>query len=115
MAVRAALKQVIGAYAIAILEKGNTSRIIVARKSSPMAIGIGDGEYFLSSDAASIIDYTQNFVYLNDNEIAIIEKGKPLHIMDLEGQDSQALYFCCVVRMNLRFIKQHAPGGAWRV
>ena len=89
VAVRAALKQVIGAYAIAILEKGNTSRIIVARKSSPMAIGIGEGEYFLSSDAASIIDYTQNFVYLNDNEIAIIEKGKPLHIMDLEGQDSQ--------------------------
>ena len=89
VAVRAALKQVIGAYAIAILEKGNTSRIIVARKSSPMAIGLGDGEYFLSSDAASIIDYTQNFVYLNDNEIAIIEKGKPLHIMDLEGQDSQ--------------------------
>ena len=89
VAVRAALKQVIGAYAIAILEKGNTSRLIVARKSSPMAIGIGDGEYFLSSDAASIIDYTQNFVYLNDNEIAIIEKGKPLHIMDLEGQDSQ--------------------------
>ena len=88
-AVRAALKQVIGAYAIAILEKGNTSRIIVARKSSPMAIGIGEGEYFLSSDAASIIDYTQNFVYLNDDEVAIIEKGKPLHIMDLEGQDSQ--------------------------
>ena len=89
VAVRAALKQVVGAYAIAILEKGNTSRIIVARKSSPMAIGIGDGEYFLSSDAASIIDYTQKFVYLNDNEIAIIEKGQPLHIMDLEGQDSQ--------------------------
>ena len=89
VAVRAALKQVIGAYAIAILEKGNTSRIIVARKSSPMAIGIGEGEYFLSSDAASIIDYTQNFVYLNDDEIAIIEKGKPLHIMNLEGQDTQ--------------------------
>ena len=89
VAVRAALKQVVGAYAIAILEKGNTSRIIVARKSSPMAIGIGDGEYFLSSDAASIIDYTQKFVYLNDNEIAIIEKGQPLHIMNLEGQDSQ--------------------------
>ena len=89
VAVRAALKQVVGAYAIAILDKGNTSRTIVARKSSPMAIGIGDGEYFLSSDAASIIDYTQKFVYLNDNEIAIIEKGQPLHIMDLEGQDSQ--------------------------
>ena len=57
-AVRVALKQVVGAYAIAIIEKGNTSRIIAARKSSPMAIGIGDGEYFLSSDAASItFDY----------------------------------------------------------
>ena len=87
-AVRVALKQVVGAYAIAVIEEGNTSRIIAARKSSPMAIGLGDGEYFLSSDAASIIDYTQDFVYLNDEEIAVVEKGKPLHIMNLEGKDT---------------------------
>ena len=87
-AVREALGQVVGAYAIAVIEKGNTSRIVAAKKSSPMAIGVGDGEYFISSDAASIIDYTQDFVYLNDGEIAVIEKGKPLHIMNLEGADS---------------------------
>jgi len=89
-AVRLALKQVVGAYAIAVVEKGNTSRIVAARKSSPMAIGIGDGEYFLSSDAASIIDYTQDFVYLNDGEVAVVEKGEPLRIMNLEGQESPA-------------------------
>jgi len=87
-AVRVALKQVVGAYAIAIIEKGDTSRIIAARKSSPMAIGVGKGEYFLSSDAASIIDYTQDFVYLNDGEVAVVEKGKDLRIMNLDGEDS---------------------------
>jgi len=87
-AVRTALKQVVGAYAIAVIEKGNGNRIIAARKSSPMSIGIGEGEYFLSSDAASIIDYTQDFVYLNDGEIAVIEKGKPLHLMNLDGEES---------------------------
>ena len=88
-AVRVSLKQVVGAYAIAVIEKGNTSRIIAARSSSPMAIGIGSGEYFLSSDAASIIDYSKDFVYLEDGQVAVIEKGRPLHIMNLEGQDSK--------------------------
>ena len=85
-AVRMALRQVVGAYAIAIIEKGVDNRIIAARESSPMAIGIGDGEYFLSSDAASIIDYTKDFVYLNDGEVAVIEKGKPLQIKNLSGE-----------------------------
>ena len=62
-AVRMALRQVVGAYAIAVVKRGDTDRIIAARQSSPMAIGIGEGEYFISSDAASIIDYTQKFVY----------------------------------------------------
>ncbi|MCR5409273.1 MAG: isomerizing glutamine--fructose-6-phosphate transaminase, partial [Bacteroidales bacterium] len=105
-AVRVALKQVVGAYAIAIIEKGNTSRIVAARKSSPMAIGLGDGEYFLSSDAASIIDYTQDFVYLNDGEIAVVEKGKPLHIMNLEGKDTPV----SIQKLNLS-ISQLEKGG----
>ena len=105
-AVRVALKQVVGAYAIAIIEKGNTSRIVAARKSSPMAIGLGDGEYFLSSDAASIIDYTQNFVYLNDGEIAVVEKGKPLHIMNLEGKNTPV----SIQKLNLS-ISQLEKGG----
>ena len=85
-AVRLALRQVVGAYAIAVIEKGHPLRIIAARQSSPMVIGIGEGEYFLSSDAASIIDYTNDFAYLNDGEIAIIEKGKPLEIKTLDNE-----------------------------
>ncbi|MCR4569826.1 MAG: glutamine--fructose-6-phosphate transaminase (isomerizing) [Bacteroidales bacterium] len=88
-AVRIALQQVVGAYAIAVVKRGDTNRIIAARQSSPMAIGIGEGEYFLSSDAASIIDYTQKFVYLNDGEVAVIEKGKPLQIKNLFGEPSK--------------------------
>ncbi|MBR1705429.1 MAG: glutamine--fructose-6-phosphate transaminase (isomerizing) [Bacteroidales bacterium] len=87
-AVRMALKQVVGAYAIAVIERGNTSQIIAAKQSSPMAIGIGKGEFFLSSDAASIIDYTQDFVYLGDGEVAVINKNKPLRIMNLGGKES---------------------------
>ena len=105
-AVRVALKQVVGAYAIAVIEEENPSRIIAARKSSPMAIGLGDGEYFLSSDAASIIDYTQDFVYLNDEEIAVVEKGKPLHIMNLEGKDTPV----SIQKLNLS-ISQLEKGG----
>ncbi len=88
-AVRMALRQVVGAYAIAVVKRGDTDRIIAARQSSPMAIGIGEGEYFISSDAASIIDYTQKFVYLNDGEVAVIEKGKPLQIKNLYGEPSR--------------------------
>ncbi|MCI6492728.1 MAG: glutamine--fructose-6-phosphate transaminase (isomerizing) [Bacteroidales bacterium] len=87
-AVRLALKQAVGAYAIAVIEKGNPDQIIAARQSSPMVIGIGEGEYFLSSDAASIIDYTNDFAYLNDGEIAIINKNKPLEIKTLENETS---------------------------
>ncbi|MBQ7268759.1 MAG: glutamine--fructose-6-phosphate transaminase (isomerizing) [Bacteroidales bacterium] len=105
-AVRIALKQVVGAYAIALIEKGNTTRIVAARKSSPMAIGIGDGEYFLSSDAASIIDYTQSFVYLKDGEVAVIEKGKPLHITNLEGREAPV----SIQKLNLS-ISQLEKGG----
>lgn len=88
-AVRMALRQVVGAYAIAVVKRGDTDRIIAARQSSPMAIGIGEGEYFISSDAASIIDYTQKFVYLNDGEVAVIEKGNPLQIKNLYGEPSK--------------------------
>ena len=88
-AVRIALRQVVGAYAIAVIKRGDPDRIIAARQSSPMAIGIGEGEYFISSDAASIIDYTQKFVYLKDGEVTTIEKGKPLQIKNLYGEPSK--------------------------
>lgn len=88
-AVRQALRQVVGAYAIAVIEKGNPDEIIAARQSSPMVVGIGQGEYFLSSDAASIIEYTQDFVYVNDGEIAVINRNAPLKVLTLDNHDAR--------------------------
>lgn len=87
-AVREALKQVIGAYAIAVIEKNNPDTIIAARQSSPLVIGIGDGEMFLASDATPFVEYTKDAVYLKDGEIAVIERNKPLKIMNLDNQES---------------------------
>ena len=79
------LHQIVGAYAIAVIEKGNPNCIIAARKSSPLVIGIGDNEFFLASDATTIIEYTDKVVYLNDEEIAKIERDKPLKIINLKN------------------------------
>ena len=87
-AVRMALKQVIGAYAIALIEKDNPNKIIAARNSSPLAVGIGEDEMFLASDATPFIEYTKDCVYLKDGEIAVIEKGEPLKILTLENEES---------------------------
>lgn len=88
-AVRQALKQVIGAYAIAVVEKDNPDLIIAARQSSPLAVGIGDGEFFLASDASPFIEYTNECVYLKDGEIAEIRRGEPLKITTLDNKESE--------------------------
>ena len=72
-AVRIALNEVIGAYAIVIMNKDEPDELIAARKGSPMVLGVGKGEYFIASDASPIIEYTKNVIYLNDNEIAYIK------------------------------------------
>ena len=74
-AVRSALKQVVGAYAIVILSKNHPEHLIAARKGSPLVVGIGEerGEYFFASDATPIVEYTKKVIYLKDNEIAIVE------------------------------------------
>lgn len=87
-AVREALKQVVGAYAIAVIEKDNPDRIIAARKSSPLVVGIGENETFLASDATPFVEYTKDCVYLKDEELAVIERGEPLKILNLENQES---------------------------
>ncbi len=74
-AVRMALLEVIGAYAIVIMSKDEPGLLIAARKGSPLVIGVGKGEYFIASDASPIVEYTKNVVYLNDNEIAYIRPG----------------------------------------
>ena len=82
-AVQQALSQVVGAYAIGVIEKNNTNLLITARKGSPLVIGLGEGEYFLGSDASPLIEYTKKVIYVGDEEIAKIEKGKELEIVNL--------------------------------
>lgn len=74
-AVRMALTQVVGAYAIVILSKSNPNYLIGARKGSPMVVGIGENEHFIASDATPIVEYTRNVVYLNDGELVIIDNN----------------------------------------
>ena len=87
-AVKEALRQVVGAYAIAVIEKGNPDTIIAARKSSPLVIGIGEGEMFLASDATPIVEYTKDVVYVKDNEIAIVSKTEPLKLVNLNNEET---------------------------
>lgn len=75
-AVRLALHQVSGAYAIVIMDEEQPDQLIAARKGSPMVIGVGKGEYFIASDATPIIEYTKNVIYLNDNEIALLKRDE---------------------------------------
>jgi len=85
-AIRLALNQVIGAYAIVIMSNAHPNTLIVAKKSSPLVIGIGKDEYFLASDATPIIEYTKNVVYLEDEQMAIITKGKPIVMKTIQNQ-----------------------------
>ena len=84
-AVRLALSEVIGAYAIAVIDKFNPNEIVVAKKGSPLVIGIGGNEYFLASDAAPIIEYTKNVVYLEDGEIASLSLGKEMDLKTIDN------------------------------
>ncbi|MGY8951699.1 MAG: glutamine--fructose-6-phosphate transaminase (isomerizing), partial [Flavobacteriales bacterium] len=84
-AVRLALNEVVGAYAIIVMEQGVNNEFIAARKGSPLVIGIGEGEYFVASDASPIVEYTRDVVYLNDGEIALINKDADLVIRTIDN------------------------------
>ncbi|RCW93382.1 glutamine--fructose-6-phosphate transaminase (isomerizing) [Winogradskyella arenosi] len=79
-AVQIALNQVVGAYAIAVFDKNKPNEIVVAKLGSPLAIGIGDDEFFIASDASPFIEYTKNAVYLEDEEMAIIRRGRKIKV-----------------------------------
>jgi len=85
-AVRVALNQVVGAYAIVILVKNEPAKLIAARKGSPLVVGLGEdeGEFFMASDATPIVEYTKNVIYLNDGEIAVV-KNKELSIKTIDN------------------------------
>ncbi len=82
-AVRIALNQVVGAYAIVVLNKSNPNQLIAARKGSPLVIGIGEDEFFIASDASPIIEYTKNVVYLDEQEYAVINRDGNYQIRTL--------------------------------
>ena len=88
-AVQVALYQVIGAYAIAIVDKRDPRQIIAARKQSPIVVGIGDGEFFLGSDASPIIEYTDKVVYLEDGNIAQIRLGEEMRVISILGEEQE--------------------------
>lgn len=103
-AVRIALDQVVGAYAIVLISKNSPRRLVVARKSSPLVIGIGEGEYFLASDASPIVEYTKNVVYLNDYEIAVVDIERGLTIKTIENKPKTP--FIEELEMNLEALEK---------
>ena len=84
-AVRLTLNEVVGAYAILVIDTQNNNEMIAARKGSPLVIGIGKGEYFVASDASPIVEYTRNVVYLEDEQIARINKAEELEIKTISN------------------------------
>ncbi|MHC5200998.1 glutamine--fructose-6-phosphate transaminase (isomerizing) [Myroides sp. LJL119] len=105
-AVQIALNQVVGAYAIAVMDIKKPNEIIAARLGSPLAIGIGDNEYFITSDASPFIEYTNNAIYLEDEEMAIIRLHKPLIIRKIKD-DSLVDHYVQELQLNLEQIEKN--------
>lgn len=105
-AVQVALHQVIGAYAVAVLDKNNPRQIIAARKQSPLVVGIGDGEFYLGSDASPIVEYTDKVVYLEDGNIAVLVPGEELKVVDIYNEKQNAV----VKKVNIN-LGQIEKGG----
>jgi len=104
-AVQLALNQVVGAYAIAVFDKKNPNELVAARLGSPLAIGIGDGEFFIASDASPFIEYTSNAIYLEDGEMANIRLHKSLKVRKIKD-DSVVDPYIQELQMNLEQIEK---------
>jgi glucosamine--fructose-6-phosphate aminotransferase (isomerizing) len=104
-AVQIALNQVVGAYAICVFDRENPDEIIVARLGSPIAIGVGEDEFFVASDASPFIEYTSNAIYLEDEEMAIVRLHKPLKIRKIKD-DSLVDPYVQELQMNLEQIEK---------
>lgn len=85
-AVRIALNQVVGAYAIVLVSKDEPDMLVAARKGSPLVVGIGKGDFYLASDAAPIVEYTQDVVYINDEEVVTVKKGDKIKIRTIKNK-----------------------------
>jgi glutamine---fructose-6-phosphate transaminase (isomerizing) len=91
--IRLALEQVVGAYAIVVISKDNPHQFVAARKSSPLVVGIGnDNDFYLASDASPIVEHTKNVVYLNDGEIAILDRVEGLKVYNIHNSEQKNPY-----------------------
>ncbi|RMB56397.1 glutamine--fructose-6-phosphate transaminase (isomerizing) [Dokdonia sinensis] len=104
-AVQIALNQTVGAYAIAVFDKTKPDEIIVARLGSPLAIGVGDDEFFIASDATPFIEYTNNAIYLEDGEMAIVRRHKDLKIRKIKD-DTLVVPYIQELQLNLEQIEK---------
>ncbi|MFN3755807.1 MAG: glutamine--fructose-6-phosphate transaminase (isomerizing) [Flavobacterium sp.] len=104
-AVQIALNQVIGAYAIAVFDVNKPNELVVARLGSPLAIGIGENEFFIASDASPFIEYTSNAIYLEDEEMAIVRLNKPLKVRKIKD-DTLVDPYIQELKMNLEQIEK---------
>ena len=104
-AVQVALNQVVGAYAICVMDIKKPNEIVAARLGSPLAIGIGEGEYFVASDASPFIEYTNNAIYLEDEELAIIRTHKPIKIRKIKT-DKEVSPYIQELQLNLEQIEK---------
>jgi len=104
-AVQVALNQVVGAYAIAVFDKNKPNEIVVARLGSPLAIGIGEDEFFIASDASPFIEYTKNAIYLEDEEMAIVRRGKKIKVRKVKD-DSIVAPYMQELKLNLEEIEK---------
>lgn len=104
-AVQVALNQVVGAYAICVMDIKKPNEIVAARLGSPLAIGIGEGEYFVASDASPFIEYTNNAIYLEDEELAIIRLHKPIKIRKIKS-DKEVSPYIQELQLNLEQIEK---------
>ena len=104
-AVQIALNQVIGAYAIAVFDKNKPNEIVVAKLGSPLAIGVGEDEFFIASDASPFIEYTKNAIYLEDEEMAIIRRGKDIKIRKIKN-DALVDPYVQELQLNLEQIEK---------
>lgn len=104
-AVQIALNQTVGAYAITVFDKKKPNELVVARLGSPLAIGIGDDEFFIASDASPFIEFTSNAIYLEDGEMAVVRLGKPIKVRNIKD-DSLVDPYVQELQLNLEQIEK---------
>ena len=105
-AVQVALNQTVGAYAIAVFDKKKPNEIVVARLGSPLAIGIGEGEFFIASDASPFIEYTTNALYLEDGEMAIVRLDKKIKVFSIKDDALITAPYIQELKLNLEQIEK---------